>query len=129
MTEIRQTLSCSSRDRKQCNFTNQSSMHIFLWCLGSPVLPPFIHSFIHSFINQLIPRHCSFLYCNADIIEPHYIISSPRSESPTERLIHRQFVDVSSPLHCTSSTAGMPELKLGLNDKLMFEATGRSQSR
>lgn len=23
----------------------------------------------------------------------------------------------------------MPELKLGLNDKLMFEATGRSQSR
>ena len=25
--------------------------------------------------------------------------------------------------------SGMPELKLGLNDKLMFEATGRSQSR
>mmetsp|Transcript_21932 Transcript_21932/g.21216 ORF Transcript_21932/g.21216 Transcript_21932/m.21216 type:complete len:425 (+) Transcript_21932:103-1377(+) len=28
-----------------------------------------------------------------------------------------------------SFLSGMPELKLGLNDKLMFEATGRSQSR
>lgn len=28
-----------------------------------------------------------------------------------------------------SFLSGMPELKLGLNDKLMFEATGRSSSR
>ena len=28
-----------------------------------------------------------------------------------------------------SFLSGMPELKLGLNDKLMFEATGRSTSR
>lgn len=28
-----------------------------------------------------------------------------------------------------SFLSGMPELKLGLNDKLMFEATGRSTNR
>ena len=33
------------------------------------------------------------------------------------------------PLSICTAPLGMPELKLGLNDKLMFEATGRSQSR
>ena len=38
-------------------------------------------------------------------------------------------VPPSPPFLLPSPTAGRPELKLGLNDKLMFEATGRTQGK
>ena len=37
--------------------------------------------------------------------------------------------EIMGSIHMKSFLSGMPELKLGLNDKLMFEATGRSATR
>lgn len=41
-------------------------------------------------------------------------------------VLHSEIIGV---IQMKSFLSGMPELKLGLNDKLMFEATGRSTSR
>jgi AP-1 complex subunit mu len=41
-------------------------------------------------------------------------------------VLHSEIIGV---IQMKSFLSGMPELKLGLNDKLMFEATGRSATR